>query len=250
MSYYLSADWRASGNNSGITMPNGPAGFCTHHSAGTSLDMAPTFLKANTSAHYGIKDYNVVQFVEDRRAAWHCGDSWGNRNLLSIECVNSGGSSQGWPISETTIDTLVLFLSDKCKEYNIPSLIVGVNLFGHKDFYNTFCPGVLYPRLDEIASRVNSILGGDDMTPEEFWTYTYNGKTMAERLFLCNVMDYSTEDPTGRGMNLNTHDHVKWIAGLLQDMYKNINRTNQILEKLAENMGVDIPPQSDEKEND
>ena len=140
------------------SMAGGPAGFCIHHAAGTQLNVKSTFLTNSTSANYSIKDGDVVCYVEDANGTWHCGDNWGNRNLISIECVNSGGSSAGWPVSETTVDTLVEFLADKCVEHGISSLTVGGNLYKHSDFYATYCPGVLADRMEEIAARVNAIL--------------------------------------------------------------------------------------------
>lgn len=157
MAYSLEADWLGRNYYAGA-LAQGPSGFCIHHSAGTSLDMKGAFLANGTSAHYGVKDGRAVQFVEDAHGCWHAGDSWANRNLISFECVNSGGEAEGWPVSEATVDTLVELLADKCREHGIPSLSVGSNLFGHRDFSATFCPGALYPRLGEIAGRVNALL--------------------------------------------------------------------------------------------
>jgi hypothetical protein len=44
------------------------------------------------------------------------------------------------------------------------------------------------------------------------WEHDINGKWANERLYLCNVMDYDTTDPTGRKKELTNHDHIKWIA--------------------------------------
>ncbi|MFR5073675.1 MAG: N-acetylmuramoyl-L-alanine amidase family protein, partial [Bianqueaceae bacterium] len=50
------------------------------------------------SAHYFVDDHEVIQIIEDKDGAWHCGDGKGqygitNTNSLSIEtCVNSDGN--------------------------------------------------------------------------------------------------------------------------------------------------------------
>ena len=140
--------------------------------------MVPTFLANQTSAHYGIKLDKVRQFVPDTCGAWATGNTWANASLLHIECVNSDGEPD-WPVAEETVDTLVVFLADKCREHGIGRLAVGGNLFGHRDFYNTFCPGVLYERLDEIANRVNALLDSgaeseDDVSAQDVWNYDYD----------------------------------------------------------------------------
>lgn len=156
MSYTLDADW--------CTNTNGPMGsklgICQHHSGGTTIDMIGTFYARNTSAHYGVEPGHVRQFVEDASNAWAAGDTWANNRLIHVEAVNSGGASQGWPVADGTVDTLVELLADMCREHGWPKLVVGENYFGHRDFYSTECPGVLYARLGEIASRVNVLLGG------------------------------------------------------------------------------------------
>lgn len=176
MAYTLDSDWEAANNTTGYR--GAPQGFCIHHSAGTTLDIVPTFLANMTSAHYGIKLDKVRQFVTDTYGAWATGNTWANASLLHIECVNSAGEPD-WPVAEETVDTLVVFLADKCREHGFGRLAVGDNLFGHKDFYNTFCPGALYERLDEIANRVNALLDSgaeseDDVSAQDVWNYDYD----------------------------------------------------------------------------
>lgn len=176
MAYTLDSDWEAANNTTGYR--GAPQGFCIHHSAGMTLDMVPTFLANQTSAHYGIKLDKVRQFVPDTCGAWATGNTWANASLLHIECVNSAGEPD-WPVAEETVDTLVVFLADKCREHNIERLNVGQNLFGHRDFYATFCPGVLYGRLGEIADRVNALLDSgaeseDDVSAQDVWNYDYD----------------------------------------------------------------------------
>lgn len=176
MAYEIDADWEAANNTTGYR--GTPQGFCIHHSAGMTLDMVPTFLANQTSAHYGIKGHQVRQFVTDTQGAWATGNTWANTWLLHIECANSAGEPD-WPVAEETVDTLVEFLAHKCREHGIARLAVGENLFGHKDFYNTFCPGVLYGRLGEIADRVNALLDSgaeseDDVSAQDVWDYDYD----------------------------------------------------------------------------
>ena len=176
MAYTLDSDWEAANNTTGYR--GAPQGLCIHHSAGMTLDMVPTFLANQTSAHYGIRLDKVRQFVPDTCGAWATGNTWANASLLHVECVNSAGEPD-WPVAEETVDTLVEFLAGKCREHGIGRLAVGGNLFGHRDFYNTFCPGVLYGRLGEIADRVNALLDSgaeseDDVSAQDVWNYDYD----------------------------------------------------------------------------
>lgn len=165
MGYTTDADWSASGNTNGNM--GDKVGFCLHHAAGTSINMAGTFLANGTSAHYGVEPGHVRQFLDDNNNAWAAGHTWANNSLIHIECVNSGGDAQGWPVADGTVDTLVEFLADKCREHGFGELVIGQNLYGHRDFYATFCPGVLYNRLGEITSRVNAQLAGTTSTNDE-----------------------------------------------------------------------------------
>ncbi|WP_225748970.1 N-acetylmuramoyl-L-alanine amidase [Paraeggerthella sp. Marseille-Q4926] len=157
MAYVMDEDYRAAGNTNHISAEG--RGFCIHHAAGTSIDMAPTFLANGTSAHYGVEPGHVRRFLPDEDNAWAAGDSWANAHLVHIECVNSSAGGD-WPVAEGTVDTLVEFLADKCRELGYARLDVGETLYGHRDFYATFCPGALYGRLGEIADRVNALLSG------------------------------------------------------------------------------------------
>lgn len=190
MAYTLDSDWEAANNTTGYR--GAPQGFCIHHSAGMTLDMVPTFLANQTSAHYGIKLDKVRQFVPDTYGAWATGNTWANASLLHIECVNSDGEPD-WPVAEETVDTLVVFLADKCREHGIGRLAVGGNLFGHRDFYNTFCPGVLYERLGEIADRVNALLDGgaeseDDVSAQDVWNYDYDNTAPGGNMYNAVVL--------------------------------------------------------------
>lgn len=245
--YELDADWRAAGNTTGAR-GGGPAGFCIHHAAGTSLDMAPTFLANGTSAHYGIKGNKVVQFVEDCNGAWAAGDRWANASLLHVECVNSAGAPD-WPVAEDTVDTLVEFLADKCREHGIERLEVGKTLFGHRDFYNTFCPGVLYARLGEIAERVNDNLEGEDMDPQEIaqavWSYCYKGSMPGGNCY--NALEWISKhttmlaDTDAAGAEAEMGEHVDTGATMperLAYMEARQMKMERMLAAIAEKLGA------------
>lgn len=138
-----------------------------HHAATTDFDgIGRTFQGGReVSAHYGVgQNNNVDQYVQESDAAWHAGNGEVNLRSIGIENVNSGGADQGWPVADSTFNTLVELVRDIATRNNLLPLVVGKNLFGHKDIISTACPGQLYPRLQELADKVNS--GESSPTPQ------------------------------------------------------------------------------------
>ena len=65
------------------------------------------------------------------------------------------------------------------------------------------------------------------LAADAVWKKLMNGKTAQVRLVEASDDATSNADPTGRGMKFTTHDHVKWIAKLAQEI-------NAKLDKLLE----------------
>lgn len=129
-----------------------------HHAATTDFDGIGRTFKGTreVSAHYGVgRNGQVDQYVSEGSIAWHCGNWPYNQTSIGIENVNSGGAAQGWPVADDTFNTLVELVGDVARRHGMLPLVVGKNLFGHKDVMATACPGVLYGRLQELADRVN-----------------------------------------------------------------------------------------------
>lgn len=233
MAYRIDADWRAGGNTNGDM--GGKEGFCVHHAAGTSIDMAGTFLARGTSAHYGVEPGHVRQFVEDRNNAWAAGHRWANDRLVHVECVNSAAGG-GWPVAEATVDTLVEFLADKCREYGWPRLDVGENLYGHRDFSATECPGVLYARLGEIAGRVNNLLNGeDDMNACDVWEYPIGeGEAGKNDVPAWMRLGYVNQDTALLRAQLLRTDDAGTGDGTSGDLYTRLCWTDKRVRELAE----------------
>lgn len=138
-----------------------------HHAATTSFDgIGATFANPNrgASAHYGVgQNNNVDQYVQEKDTAWHCGNYPRNQTSIGIENVNSTGAPT-WDIANETFNTLCELVGDIASRNGLLPLVVGKNLFGHKDvsLKPTACPLHLEPRLQEIADRVN---GGTPVPP-------------------------------------------------------------------------------------
>ena len=91
----------------------------------------------NASAHYGVGDEDIHQWVKDKDTAWHCGDWLWNLKTIGIE--NEGGPNL--PISDKTYKTLSCLVKTLCEKYSIP--IDREHITAHSDYVATQCPGTL-----------------------------------------------------------------------------------------------------------
>ena len=95
--------------------------------------------------------------VNEKDRAWSTGSDKVDRDAITIEVGNSNTSN--WAVDDKAINSLIKLLIDICKRNGIEKLTKGKNLYGHRDFAATICPGdYLYNRLDYIAGEVNKQL--------------------------------------------------------------------------------------------
>lgn len=133
-----------------------------HHMAGvlTAAQCGAIFAAKGRggSAHYGIgSDGKIALYVDEKNIAWSDANWKSNCTTVSIETSNSktGGN---WPVSDKSFKLLVKLVADIAKRNKLGKLVVGKNLFGHRDFASTVCPGpYLYGKLKELATKANEI---------------------------------------------------------------------------------------------
>lgn len=109
-----------------------------------------------------IRQYGQIQIVGN--CAWHAGNRNANYTSIGIENVNSTGDPT-WDVAESTFNTLVELTRDVAMRNNLLPLVVGKNLFQHKDFSPTYCAGKLGDRLGELANRVNDLTNAPAPAP-------------------------------------------------------------------------------------
>lgn len=117
-----------------------------HWIAGTLESCDATFQSPTrkASAHYGIANDQVHQYVPESEAAWHAGNLTINRESISIE--HEGGPNL--PISEQTYHTSASLVKDICDRHDIP--LDRDHIKGHREISATQCPGTL--DIDKIIS--------------------------------------------------------------------------------------------------
>lgn len=112
----------------------------------------------NTSAHFGVEDGNVHQYVQEPDTAYHAGN-WG-MNLRSIGIEHS--AAPGRDASPATLETSANLIADLCRRNGIPC--DRGHILKHSEVVATSCPGTI--PIDALIARANEILGGAAPAPQ------------------------------------------------------------------------------------
>lgn len=176
---------------------------CTAVINATIESIADYFAKpsAKASSNYIIgSDGRIALSVEEANRSWCTSSSSNDNRAITIEVMNSGGSDEGWPVSDKAYSVLLDLLTDICKRNEIKQLLwqadktlIGQvdkqNMTVHRWFANKACPGdYLYNKHSEIAAEVNKRLSEEDtMTGEEIY------KALNEYLNGLSTSDYAKE---------------------------------------------------------
>lgn len=143
-----------------------------------------------TSAHYGIEDGVIHQYVHEGDTAYHARD-W-DMNLRSIGIEHSADPNR--PASDATLNTSAALIADICKRYSIPC--DRDHIRRHSEVIATQCPGTL--PVDDLVNRANAIIQG-------------GGKTM-------DYADAKKAIQMVKHRDVPTDDEVKALVGMKPDM--------------------------------
>ena len=125
-----------------------------HWIVGTLKSADAQFQKANgTSAHYGIEDDTVHQYVKEEHVAYHAGVYSHNQRSIGIE----HSASPDRAASDKTYETSGRLIADICKRHNIP--LDRAHIRGHKEVRSTQCPGTM--DIDRLISIAKTHMGND-----------------------------------------------------------------------------------------
>lgn len=114
-----------------------------HYEAGnlTAEQLFRVWQSRQASAHYCVEDGGRIgQLVWDRDTAWALGDWDANCKSINIEHANRADGT----ISEACLDNGAHLVAALCKSYGLGRPQWGVNVFPHKHFSATSCPGQIY----------------------------------------------------------------------------------------------------------
>ena len=129
------------GGIAGIRGKN-PVGIFIHNDAGSQNANAAFYGRWLQShpledgfAHYYVADDSTLQAEEDAYCAWHCAQTDGNTNYLSIEVCQSMGDLEIFKRNE---EKALRLAAEKCKQYGITPGANTIKL--HREVYATACP--------------------------------------------------------------------------------------------------------------
>ena len=127
-----------------------------HWMAGTLAGTDSRFKNPSSgvSAHYGIENDVIHQYVTDTDTAFHAGVYIVNQQSIGIE----HSADPNRPASNATYESSAQLIATLCKKYNLNP---DTALHPHKEYKPTQCPGTL--NLDIIKARVKTIIGGETM---------------------------------------------------------------------------------------
>jgi N-acetyl-anhydromuramyl-L-alanine amidase AmpD len=115
-----------------------------HHNAGRlSVEQChATWQTREASAHYQVQYDGVIgQLVWDRDTAWHAGPA--NATSIGIEHADDL-LDPDWTISADTLENGTHLVAALCRFYGLGRPAWQTNVFGHRDFMSTACPGAIY----------------------------------------------------------------------------------------------------------
>ena len=116
-----------------------------HHNGGTlaTEQCYQVWQTREASAHYQVEiTGRIGQLVNDSDTAWHAGDLNANQTSIGIEHANNA-LAPNWTVSDATLDAGAHLVAAICRYYSLGRPVWGQNVFGHKNFYATDCPGAL-----------------------------------------------------------------------------------------------------------
>lgn len=107
------------------------------------------------SAHYLISNSRIVQMVDEKDTAWHCGVYSMNQKSIGIE----NDANPDKPLTEEGYKTVAKLVREICDRYGLS--IDREHIKGHREIKPTQCPGTI--DLDKIIILAK----GDQMNEQE-----------------------------------------------------------------------------------
>lgn len=210
----------------------------------------------NASAHYFIDDAYIYEYADPwYYYTWHVGDGDGrygitNSNAIGIEvCINGDR-----PYTDAELPRLRWLVQKLMADFGIPA----ERVVRHYDASRKACPYyytpygsggdhawralhayITTPEEDEVTDRDkedialkvwNMVLNGSGGSDREAWRMLSEAAREVTR----------TDDPSGRGVDMNDHDHIKYIAAKQAEMAERQVDIEQSISDLADKLDAII----------
>lgn len=129
-----------------------------------------TFLKPNgVSAHYGVEDDNVHQYVKEENVAYHAGVYSVNQESIGIE----HSADPNRPASEATYQTSGKLIAEIAKRHSIP--LDRQHILKHSEIKATQCPGTM-----DLDKLINIAKAQSLPEPNPGYAPTFEGQTVSK----------------------------------------------------------------------
>jgi len=140
-----------------------------HHWAGTGggIERMSDPNQQASCTYVVLSDGQILGHVPEEYRPWTSGSAEADTPSVTIEVQNTGGQVNGndsdpssWPISEAAYGAIVRLLIDVAQRHGWGA-IDGNTYLGHRQFYQTACPGgFLWARMDQTRQLANQLLIG------------------------------------------------------------------------------------------
>lgn len=190
-----------------------------HHAATTSLSGLISLVMGGrtVSSTIGLKDAEVVSFMDESFRAWSLSSQLWDSISLSCETCNSGGAAEGWPISEASYYSLARVIRDWCDRYGIPC--DRTHIIGHREVYSihgasyaTACPGGIdLDRLVRMANELGNSTQEDDMTIADPYIWTKD-PAAGSKLARYAILDLSLPEGSFVTTVASEADLLSWLV--------------------------------------
>lgn len=146
----------------GIFIHNDAGGSCLNAAYWANALANGSHNKENGFAHAYCGSDGIRQVEDDMNCAWHCGNTDGNTNYLSIEVCQSMGDLNTFKQNE---ERALQWCAQKCKQYGITPNENTIRL--HQEVFPTACPhrsveihGGVAATKAYFVKRIKELMGG------------------------------------------------------------------------------------------
>lgn len=155
-----------------------------HWMAGTLAGTDAQFQKTSpgTSAHYGVEDKTVHQYVKEENVAYHAGNYPMNQRSIGIE----HSAAPDRPASDATYQTAAKLILEISKRHSIP--LDRTHVIKHSEVKATQCPGTMdLDRLIRMAKELDTPTPAP--APQGPVTVQFGASTAVQNVYraLCGV---------------------------------------------------------------
>lgn len=253
--------WKGSPNKSSSSYRK-PIKYIVIHWLGVgTLDTANAKFQDSTirnpdtraSAHYGISDDTVYQWVYENEVAWHCGNWEMNQQSIGIEHDATTTKNA----SDKTYETSSKLIRDICDRYSIP--LDREHILKHSEVKATACPGTL--DIDRIISLAKGDFMGEDIPTgieeqfglkeisryNKYWTYE---ELIADWVKLVKELEVMTEDRDKWKRNYDDLEkiyleHKQSTDELTNKLYSDLKDRDETIETLRKTIAEGKTPLSE-----